>query len=93
MAKSKKVKSILERKSHEVHKEPHLLFGKTNYLLIATGIACIAIGFVLMSGGGSSDPNVFDAEAIYSPRRITAAPIMVILGFVITIVAILKKPN
>ena len=93
MAKSKTIKTILEKKPHAVHKEPHLLFGKTNYILIGVGMLCIAIGFILMSGGGSDDPNVFDAEAIYSARRITYAPIMVILGFVVTIVAILKKPN
>jgi len=45
-----------------------------------------------MAGGGSSDPNVFDADAIYSFRRITVAPILVLLGFAIEIVAILKKP-
>jgi hypothetical protein len=71
--------------------EPHLLFGNTNYLLVLLGIVFIAIGFALMAGGGSSDPTVFDAEAVYSFRRITLAPIVVLTGFLIEIVAILKK--
>ena len=72
--------------------EPKLLFGKSNYILVVVGVLFIAVGFALMAGGGSNDPNVFDAEAIYSFRRITLAPILVLLGFVIDIVAILKKP-
>ena len=72
--------------------EPKLLFGKSNYILVVVGVLFIAVGFALMAGGGSNDPNVFDAEAIYSFRRITLAPILVLLGFVIEIVAILKKP-
>ena len=69
-----------------------LLFGKTNYILVLLGIALIALGFILMSGGGSSDPNVFDADAIYNSRRITLAPILIVLGFIIEIIAIVKKP-
>jgi len=72
--------------------EPKLLFGKSNYMLVLVGVILIAVGFALMAGGGSSDPNVFDADAIYSFRRITVAPILVLLGFAIEIVAILKKP-
>ena len=74
------------------HTDPNLLFSNTNYLLVFTGIIFIAVGFALMAGGGSKDPNVFDAEAIYSFRRITLAPIFVLIGFAIEIAAILKKP-
>ena len=65
-------------------------FGKENYMWMLIGIACIFIGFVLMSGGGSKDPNVFNPD-IFSPRRITVAPVVVLIGFVIEIYAILKK--
>ena len=65
-------------------------FGKENYRLMLIGIALIIIGFILMSGGGSKDPNVFNPD-IFSFRRITLAPIVVMAGFVIEIFAILKK--
>lgn len=71
--------------------EQGLLFDNTNYALVILGVVFISLGFILMAGGGSSDPNVFDAEAIYSTRRITVAPILVILGFIIEIIAILKS--
>ena len=56
------------------------------------GILFIALGFILMSGGGSDDPNVFNEE-IYSFRRIRIAPLIVIIGFAIEIYAILTKPE
>ena len=65
-------------------------FGRENYMWMLIGIACIFLGFVLMSGGGSKDPNVFNPD-IFSFRRITLAPIVVLTGFVIEIYAILKK--
>lgn len=65
-------------------------FGKENYMLMIVGIVVIFSGFVLMSGGGSDDPHVFNPE-IFSPRRITVAPILIMLGFLIEIAAILKK--
>ena len=67
-------------------------FGRENYILMLTGIALIFIGFVLMSGGGSEDPNVFD-PSIFSARRITVAPILVMAGFVVEVFAIIKKPK
>ncbi|MBX2903453.1 MAG: DUF3098 domain-containing protein [Chitinophagales bacterium] len=68
------------------------VFDKTNYVLMVAGVIVILIGFVLMTGGATSDPNVFPADEIYSFRRITLAPIVVMIGFAIEIVAILKKP-
>jgi hypothetical protein len=65
-------------------------FGRENYMIMFIGIAFIFFGFVCMSGGSSPDPNVFDPD-IFSFRRITLAPILVILGFVIEVYAILKK--
>ena len=66
------------------------LFDKENYKILLIGIAVIAIGFLLMSGGGSNDPKVFN-EDIFSFRRIRLAPTTVLIGFGITIYSILKK--
>lgn len=67
-------------------------FGKENYMLVIAGLVLIAIGFFLMSGGGSDDPAVF-SEEIFSARRITVAPIVILLGFAVEIYAIMKKPK
>ncbi len=66
--------------------------GPTNYKLLIAGLVVIFIGFLLMMGGGSDDPNKFNPE-IFSTRRITVAPIVVLLGFAIEVVAILYKPK
>lgn len=68
-----------------------MLFGKMNYIIMAVGFAMIMIGFALMSGGRSADPSVFNAEEVYSFTRITLAPLVVLAGFVVEIVAILYK--
>lgn len=70
---------------------PDFLFGKSNYLLVITGLIFIAFGFILMAGGGSDDPAVFD-QSIFSFRRITLAPILVLIGYIIEVYAIMKKP-
>lgn len=67
-----------------------LAFGKENYTLMLIGLAIIIIGFALMSGGKMEDPSAFNPE-IFSFRRITLAPIVVMIGFVIEVVAIVKK--
>ena len=68
------------------------LFEKVNYKILLVGIAVIALGFILMSGGGSDDPNVFN-EAIFNFRRIRLAPTTVLIGFGITIYAIITNPK
>lgn len=73
--------------------ETPFIFDKTNYIIMVAGIVVILIGFALMSGGATSDPNVFPKEELYSFRRITLAPIVVMLGFGIEIFAILKRPK
>ncbi|MCK8520871.1 DUF3098 domain-containing protein [Aquimarina sp. D1M17] len=72
--------------------KPDFVFGKKNYMFMAIGIAVIALGFILMAGGGSDDPNVFNPE-IYSFRRIRLAPTIVLIGFGIEIYAILLNPD
>jgi len=68
------------------------IFGKKNYKFMFIGIACIALGFILMSGGGTDDPNVFNPE-IFNFRRIRLAPMLILLGFGIQIYAILLNPE
>lgn len=69
------------------------VFDKTNYIIMVAGIVVILLGFALMSGGATTDPNVFPKEELYSFRRITLAPIVVMIGFGIEIFAILKRPK
>jgi membrane-bound ClpP family serine protease len=71
---------------------PDFPLQKDNYILLIIGFAIIMIGFLLMMGGKSDDPNVFNPE-IFSFRRITLAPIVVHFGFVFEIWAIMKKPK
>jgi len=80
-----------EQKRKEEAK-PKFIFGRKNYKFMLIGIAFIALGFILMTGGGSDDPNVFNPE-IYSWRRIRLAPALVLLGFAIEVYAILLKPD
>lgn len=67
------------------------LFGKENYRWMLIGLAVLALGFFLMAGGKSSDPNVFNEAEVYSTTRITIAPMLIIAGFIIEIFAIMKK--
>jgi hypothetical protein len=71
--------------------EKNNLFSKDNYLWMAIGIVVILIGFLLMAGGKSADPKVFDYSEVYSFRRITLAPILIIGGLLIEVYAIMKK--
>ena len=68
------------------------LFGKKNYKIMLVGLAVIAVGFALMAGGGSDDPNVFN-EDIYNFQRIRLAPTLILIGFAIEVYAILAKSD
>lgn len=72
--------------------KPVFLFEKENYTILLAGIGVIILGFILMSGGGSEDPNVWN-EDIFSFRRIRLAPTLVLIGFGITIYSIFKNPK
>lgn len=71
----------------------HFTFRKENYMLLLAGIALVIVGFLLMIGGGSDNPNEFKESELFSFRRITLAPFTVILGYVVVIWAIMKKPR
>jgi len=73
-------------------KKLEFALAKENYKLLLIGFAIIIIGFMLMMGGGSEDPTVFD-EGIFSFRRITLAPMVVLFGFAFEIYAIMKRPK
>jgi Protein of unknown function (DUF3098) len=70
-----------------------LQFGKENYMWMIAGIVVIAIGMLLMAGGHSDDPKVFDMKELYSTRRITIAPLVIMIGLALEVVAIFKKPK
>ncbi len=70
-----------------------LAFESINYKLLLIGIGIVILGFILMSGGGSGDPEVFNADEIFSARRITVAPIVCLIGYVFVIYAIMRKPR
>ncbi|HET9433686.1 MAG TPA: DUF3098 domain-containing protein [Chitinophagaceae bacterium] len=69
------------------------LFDKQNLWLMLLGVGIIALGMLLMVGGRSADPNTFNYDEVYSTRRITIAPILIIIGLGIEIYAIFKKPK
>lgn len=69
------------------------LFSKDNFILMLVGGLVIALGMYLMSGGKSEDPNVFSANEVYSSTRITVAPILIVIGLLIEVYAIFKKPK
>lgn len=69
------------------------LFDKTKYMLMIGGLIIMILGLLLMTGGKSEDPNVFDADALYSTVRITIAPLLILAGLGLEIYAIMRKPK
>lgn len=69
----------------------NFVFGKDNKMYIIIGFVVTLIGFLLMMGGGSDDPNVFNADELFHPMRITVAPFLVILGYLVVLYGIMKK--
>lgn len=88
--KKKDHKKAVKMKSNQIQNE--FIFEKKNYIFMLVGIGIIALGFLLMTGGGSDDPNVFNPE-IFSWRRIRLAPTLVIIGFAVEAYAILLNPH
>ena len=67
------------------------VFNRTNYILLIVGLVFIVAGFILMAGGGTSDPTIFPASEIYSFRRTVLSPIVILTGFGIELYAIFKR--
>ena len=85
-------KNIVVEKTPTVSKkEENVLFTKDNYKWMLIGLVVLALGMILMVGGKSPDPNVFNESEIYGFRRITLAPILIIAGLVIQVYAIMKR--
>jgi hypothetical protein len=92
MAKTTKPMAQEAIKKTEEIVRPIFAFGKENYILMLIGVGLIVLGFILMTGGGSKDPNVFNEE-MFDFRRLTLSPILILIGFGFGIVAIMKKPK
>jgi len=71
--------------------EKQNLFARENYILMLVGLALLTIGFFMMAGGRSANPNEFNPKEIYSTGRITIAPILIVAGFIVEVIAIMKK--
>jgi hypothetical protein len=95
MAKTSPKKSTIstQKKGFEASTPPDFALDKQNYKLIAIGFGIMAVGYILMTGGGSNNPDVFNAEALFSFRRITLSTIIIVGGFIFEIYAIMKKPK
>lgn len=89
MSTSKRI--VVEKTTTVNTKEVNVLFTKDNYKWMLIGLVVIALGMILMAGGKSPDPNVFNESEIYGFRRITLAPILIIAGLVIEVYAIMKR--
>lgn len=85
-ARSKSNKTLAQRGSQV------FLFDRSNWMWMAAGLVLILLGMLLMAGGKSANPHEFHPEIVYSARRITLAPIVMLLGFAIEAYAIMKKP-
>ena len=84
---------MTEKKPATVSNGKNNLFGKENYKWIIVGIVVMAVGLVLMAGGGNRNANDFDPKEVYSTTRITIAPIVILLGLGIEVFAIFRKPK
>lgn len=79
---------------HQMSKEtrkPGFAFGRENYKILIIGVVIVVIGYLLMIGGGSPDPNQFHEDEIFSTRRITVAPIVILTGFAVVLFGIMRK--
>ena len=91
--KSKKVTSSTTVEKSTVRHRTEPLFDKTNLLWMLAGVGVMILGFLLMAGGRSEDPNVFNADEVYSSTRITVAPILVLAGLVVLVLSIFRHPR
>jgi hypothetical protein len=83
----------MAKSTNQVSPEGKPIFPKENYKFMLIGIVVIIIGFLLMTGGDSSDPNSFKPSEVYSFRRITLAPIVIVLGLLVEVYAIMHRPK
>jgi hypothetical protein len=93
VAPKKRIQPTRSRKKSSVASMPkeELIFGKQNYIFMGIGFGLIALGMILMSGGGMPNPDVWDDSIIYSFRRTVLAPFLMIAGLIVEVYAIFKK--
>lgn len=92
MAKEIKVVPTAPAKKKVDEKPPQFALTRENYIFMGIGIVLILLGFILMIGGGSKDPTVFNYD-MFNFRRLTLSPILILAGFVVELYAIMKKPK
>ncbi len=92
MANTKKQAETSTQKGQPLGNQT-FLFDKGNYMWMIGGVILIILGYMLMSGGKSEDPTKFDYNTIYSARRVTIAPLLILIGFAVEVYAIMKKPS
>jgi len=88
--KNKKQVAVKKAAKQQITWASGMPFGKWNYILLVVGLVVLAIGYILLSGGGTDNPNEF-SEAIFDKRRLTIAPIVLVIGFAIEFVAVFLK--
>lgn len=91
MATQTEKKQVETKKPQTEKKMFDFVFGRENYILMVAGIVILGIGYLLLAGGRSDDPNVFNGEQLFSTRRLVIAPLVILAGLIVEIVAILKK--
>ena len=87
------MKSKKESPAKDIPSSRVPLFDKTNLMWMLGGVAIMVLGYILMAGGKSDDPNVFNPDEVYSPMRITVAPILILAGLVVLIYSIFRHPK
>jgi hypothetical protein len=87
------MKSKKESSAKDVPSSRVPLFDKTNLMWMLGGVAIMVLGYILMAGGKSEDPNVFNPDEVYSSMRITVAPILILAGLVVLIYSIFRHPK
>lgn len=93
MKSTRQKETVSQRTVVSKDAQANQLFTKDNYKLMLIGLVVMALGFFLMAGGKSPNPDVFNDSDVYSPMRITIAPILIVGGLVVQIFAIMKKPK
>ena len=78
------------KNTEDPKREFAFVFNKINYIIMIAGLVLLALGYILLAGGGSDDPNVFNPE-MFNGRRLYLAPILIILGLIVEIVAIMYR--
>ena len=89
----KKITPAATKNGSQSSSAGNVLFTKENYKWMVIGLLVMAVGFFLMAGGKSSNPNVFSDKDVYSPIRITVAPVLIVAGLLLEIFAIMKRPK